>query len=98
MKNCPQCMQQVSDDTAFCPNCGCQIPAYIQPINGAPQRPVVADQVSVPLCILSFLFPIFGVIYWGVMHKTSPKKAKACGIVGLISWAINFIVLMSQMM
>ena len=98
MKNCPQCMQQVSDDTAFCPNCGCQIPTYIQPINGAPQRPVVADKVSIPFCILAFLIPIFGVIYWGVMHKTSPKKAKACGIVGLISWAINFIVIMSQMM
>lgn len=97
MKNCPQCMQQVADDTVICPNCGYEMPVQTQqPANGAPKSPV-ADKVSIPLCIVSFLIPIFGVIYWAVKHKTSPKKAKACGIVGLATWALNFVLIMTNM-
>lgn len=98
MKNCPQCMQQVADDTVICPNCGCEMSTETQQPANASQGPQVqvADKASIPLCIVAALIPIFGVIYWAVKHKTSPKKAKACGITGIIAWAVNFVLLMAQ--
>ena len=55
------------------------------------QKQYVNDDVSVGLCIVCFLFPIVGLIYWIVKHKEKPKKSKACLITGIVSWVISFV-------
>ena len=46
MKNCPNCNRLLADETAFCPDCGTQIPTDIAPI--APQQVVYGEQSAQP--------------------------------------------------
>ena len=92
MKFCSKCGKELMDEAVICPNCGCPVEK-----NVAPQENP-EDKVSVGLCILSALIPIYGVIYWPVKHKVTPKKALACGIVGIISWVVSAAIMMSMSM
>ena len=85
MKYCNKCGNEMVDDAVVCPRCGCMVvePAATQ----------LNDKVNVGLCVLSALIPLFGIIYWPVKHKESPKKAQACGITALIAWGIYFLML-----
>ena len=88
MKFCSKCGKEIVEEAIVCPNCGCAVD------NSIASQQSSNDQVNVGLCILAALIPLFGIIYWPVKHKEAPKKAQACGITALISWAISFIVLM----
>ena len=88
MKFCSKCGKELIDDAIICTGCGCGVVA--------PEVNPIQDKVSVGLCVVSALIPLFGIIYWPVKHKATPKKAQACGITAIISWAINFIILMSM--
>lgn len=90
MKFCQHCGKEVMNEAVICPGCGCPI----QSANNM-QTNAVDNSVSVGLVILSVLIPLVGIIYWPVKAKTRPKCAKACGIAGLISWAVSFIFLMA---
>lgn len=81
MKFCSKCGNELMDEAIICPRCGC-----------AASQGATNDKVSIGLCILAFLIPLFGIIYWPVMHKKTPKKAQACGITGIVSWVINTII------
>lgn len=90
MKYCTVCGNQIVDEAVICPSCGCAVNTprntqFTQTVN----QP---DEVSVGLCILSFFIPLFGIIYWAVKYKETPKRAKACGITGLISWGVSILV------
>ena len=85
MKYCSKCGNEMVDDAVVCPSCGCMVVE--------PTSPQLNDKANVGLCVLSALIPLFGVIYWPVKHKESPKKAQACGITALIAWAIYFLML-----
>ena len=87
MKYCSHCGKELIDEAIICTGCGC---AVIKP-----EVNPVEDKVSVGLCVLSALIPLFGIIYWPVKHKTTPKKAQACGITGIISWIVSFLILSS---
>ena len=89
MKFCSKCGKEIMDEAIVCPNCGC---AVVNP--GMPQQ-ISNDQVSIGLCILAALIPLFGVIYWPVKHKETPKKAQACGITAIVAWVIYFVILIS---
>lgn len=90
MKYCTVCGRQIMDEAVICPSCGCAVNTHknTQFIPTASQP----DEVSVGLCILSFFVPLFGVIYWALKYKETPKKAKACGITGLIAWGVNILI------
>lgn len=88
MKFCSKCGKEIVDEAIVCPNCGC---AVVNP--NVPQE-FTNDQVSVGLCVLAALIPLFGIIYWPVKHKETPKRAQACGITAIVSWAICFVILM----
>ena len=83
MKYCAKCGTELSEETIVCPTCG-----YAEYESA---QPVTEDKVSVGLCVLAALIPLFGFIYWPVKHKAAPKKAKACGIAAIISWAVGFV-------
>ena len=86
---CPKCGNQVHDEAVVCVHCGCSI-------GNRNATPAVKDEVSVGLCFLAFLIPLFGLIYWGVMHSKTPKRAKACGLTGLITWIVSFVLMMAM--
>ncbi|MBE6689795.1 MAG: zinc ribbon domain-containing protein [Ruminococcaceae bacterium] len=79
MKNCTQCGKELVDDAVVCTNCGCSTSVMKE------------DKVSIGLCILSFFIPLFGIIYWPLMRKETPKKARACGITAIVSWVVTFV-------
>ena len=88
MKYCSKCGAELVDEAVICPNCGCAVEGF------EPAKPAEEDKASVGLCILSVLIPLFGIIYWAVKHKATPKKAKACGIAAIISWVAGFALSM----
>lgn len=78
---CKNCGKEIDDKAVVCVNCGAAV-----------QGNSVEDKVSVGLCILSFIIPIFGIIYWPVKNKETPKRAKACGITAIVSWVLGIIM------
>jgi uncharacterized membrane protein YvbJ len=90
MKFCSKCGKEIMDEAVICPNCGCAV----NDSAAAVTKNAADDQVSVALCVLAALIPLFGIIYWPVKHKDTPRKAKACGITAIISWAICFVILL----
>ena len=67
MKYCTHCGNQLLDEAIVCPKCGCAV-------GGA----IISRMEDVPssgLNVVSFLFPIVGLICYAAMHATTPKKA-----------------------
>lgn len=88
MKFCSKCGHQLVDEAVVCVNCGCAI-------EGAPARSPSfgnEDTVSIGLCVLAAFIPLFGIIYWPVKHKETPKKARAVGITAIVAWAVGFFL------
>ena len=83
---CNKCGKEIADDAVVCIHCGRSVG------NKAVEVASDEDKVSVGLCILAVLIPLFGIIYWPLKHKETPKKAKACGIAAIISWAVSFVL------
>ena len=92
MKFCSKCGKEILDEAVICPHCGCAVANFQSKV-----AEVVEDNISVGLCVLSALIPLVGLIYWPVQHKKTPRRARACGITAIISWAIAFIIIMSGM-
>ncbi len=105
MKYCSQCGTELTDDTVFCTSCGYKVANDEDPANGGTaanedpntvfgqpiyETPAVNDKVGVGMCILSFLIPLVGLIYFFVKRKEKPNCAKTYGLIALISWIINF--------
>lgn len=90
MKYCVKCGHELLEEAVACPSCGCS--ATFSGNEPLVQTVIQPDEVSVGLCILSFLIPLFGIIYWALKSKETPKKAKACGIAGLIGWGVNLLI------
>lgn len=65
---------------------------YQQAPYQSPQpQPPVEEKASVGLAILSFLFPIAGLIIFLVEKNKRPKTAKVSGICGLVSFLIALV-------
>ncbi len=85
MKFCSNCGKEVSDQAVVCPHCGCAVQG--------------GDSVDIPstgLNILSFFFPLVGLILYLVFRDKTPRKASALGkwaLIGFIA-GIAFTVLM----
>ena len=90
MKFCSKCGKELLDEAVVCTGCGCAVANAPQPIQATNAAPV-ADEVNIGFCVLSALIPLFGVIYWAMKYKETPKKAKACGITALVSWGVGIL-------
>ena len=103
MKYCSKCGTSMKDDDNFCPVCGAptvatfsnqaqsynQVP-YYQTYN---QYSPYIDKNSVGLNILSFCFPIVGLILYITNIDKKPIEAKGCGIWALVSFVSGLIML-----
>jgi hypothetical protein len=82
---CTKCGGTVHKKSIFCPFCGCFSV-------GKKTLKNPNDKISLGLCLVAFLMPLFGLIYWPLKHKELPEKAQAVGIMAVISatifWAI----------
>ena len=92
-------MHQASAQQAPTPdyNAPAQAPMQQPPPNpqfySAPPAPEAKkDKVSIGFCILAFLCPLFGIIYWAVVHRDTPKRGRACGITGIVSVVLKFVM------
>lgn len=70
---------------------------YQQPYQQAPyqqapyQQLAVADAPSKGFAVLSFFFPLVGLILWLVWKDKTPLKAKSCGKGALIGVIVNIV-------
>lgn len=105
---CTRCGRQLEPGTKFCPNCGEPVreenqTSYTSMDDYASQQNYdnpyqEQDRASIGLCIISFLFPFMGVIFYFMKRRQTPFKAKACLYTGIISFAFNFIATFVMMM
>lgn len=92
MKFCSKCGKEILDEAIVCPNCGCAV------VNPTVPQQISNDRVSIGLCILAALIPLFGIIYWPAKHKETPKKAQACGITAIVSWVVYMLFMVYYML
>ena len=83
MKVCSKCGEELYDEAVVCPKCGCSVPK---------EKLGEADEINIGFIILSVLIPLFGIVWWAVKAKETPKSAKACGIAAIISWVARIVV------
>ena len=85
---CSHCGKEISDIAAVCPACGTSVENKIKPIE--------ADKSSFWFGLLSFIFPIVGLILFIIWKDSMPKRAKSAGIgaiVGVIAGIVLSILL-----
>lgn len=78
---CKTCGNEINDNAVICVHCGCAV--NDKKTNGE-------DVVNVGLCILAVFIPLFGIIYWALKYKETPKAAKAVGVTAIITMAVSF--------
>ena len=91
MKYCTKCGKEIHDEAVICPGCGCST-GYVANDEQKDNTTTPSDEISVGLCVLSVFVPLFGIIYWIVKHKETPKKARICGIAAIISAVLGFLI------
>ncbi|MCQ2550837.1 MAG: zinc ribbon domain-containing protein [Clostridia bacterium] len=74
---CPNCGKEIAEETVICPHCGVQI------------KNVKKDEPNTLLKVVSFIFPIIGLIIYLVMMDDEPKSAKAYGKMALIGFVVG---------
>jgi hypothetical protein len=75
---CKKCGAEIPQGSSFCPQCG-------EPIGAL-------EGASIGLKIVSFLFPIIGWILYFVYKSENIKKAKDCGMWGLIGFGVGLLI------
>ena len=80
---CAKCGGTLSKNTILCSYCGCFS-------IGRKTIKNPNDKIDLGLCLVAFLFPLFGLIYWPVKHKELPEKAQAVGVMAVVSLALVY--------
>lgn len=102
---CQYCGKQINEDSRFCQYCGRELnnsggersqtegfrnsqgsweqPRYQQPVR---------DFNSIGFNVLSFFFPVIGLILFCIWHGTYPKRAHGIGLWSLIGAGVCIVV------
>lgn len=80
MKYCPNCGKELADEAVVCVNCGAAQAAAPMAVNDAP---------STGFAVLSFFFPLVGLILYLCWKDKTPLKAKSCGKGALIGFIVS---------
>ena len=80
---CTKCGGTLSKNTFLCTYCGCFS-------IGKKTIKNPNDKINLGLCLVAFLCPLFGLIYWPVKHKELPEKAQAVGVMAVVSLALVY--------
>lgn len=87
---CKNCGEQIDDKAVVCPKCG--VPVEGVTLSNTQANNSVADAPSAGFAVLSFFFPIVGLILWLVWKDATPLKAKSCGKGALIAVIVDAVV------
>lgn len=83
MKYCSHCGKEVFEEAVICPHCGCAV-------GGKGAKNITGeDEPSTGLNVLSFFFPIAGLIIFLTLKDKEPNKATAAGKWALISVGVS---------
>ncbi len=85
MAYCHKCGKEIDDDAVVCVHCGCAVPSAAN--SGAASD----DASSAAFAVLSFFFPLVGLILFLVWKDTYPKRAKSAGKGALIGVIVNVV-------
>lgn len=94
---CSKCGKEIMNGADFCPGCGCMVEdcpgdkKYEDDEEYEGYEDYEYDKISVGLCILSVLIPLFGIIYWA-FERERPRRTRACLTASLISWGIGILL------
>lgn len=80
---CTNCGKELNPNADICLNCG----AYVKKANTN-----IVDSNSTGLNILSFLWPLVGLILYLCYKDKAPIRAKGCGKWALIGFCISFAI------
>ena len=91
---CRFCGEKLNPNASFCPRCGNSVNDQINNNNTYQYQNVQQerDAPSVGFGILSFFFPIVGLVLFITWRNTLPLKAKSCGIPALVSVILNILL------
>lgn len=84
MKFCSHCGAELNDNAAICLKCGCFTNAYIPNHQSA-------DAPNAGFALLSFFFPVIGLVLYWVWLNTTPLRAKSCGKGALIGAIVKIV-------
>ena len=77
---CKNCGQEIDDKAVICPKCGVPTGNYMND-----------DEPSAGFGVLSFFFPLVGLILFLVWKDERPLRAKSCGKGALISVIVSVV-------
>ena len=83
MKYCQMCGKEIMDEAVICPGCGCRTQYDQDAGNDAPDAGIA---------VLSFFFPIVGLILYLIWMDKTPLKAKSAGKGALIGVIIGVAI------
>lgn len=109
---CSSCGNQINDEDIFCANCGSKLkedqanqqqnqPYQNQYQNNYNYRPAYGPDIpSAGFNVLSFFFPMVGLILYLVWYNEYPIKARGCGKWALIGFGVSiaFVILVTVLM
>lgn len=86
---CTNCGSHLDDNAVACPQCGVATDNFYAP-RGATHE--ADDAPSMGFAVLSFFFPIVGLILYLVWHGTMPQRARSCGKGALIGFVVDVLL------
>lgn len=92
---CHHCGKEVHENAQFCSHCGAKLTynqeeGYYQPLQQ--QTSSQEDESSLGFAILSFFFPIVGLVLFLIWKNDFPQKAKSC-LKGMVSGIVLGVVI-----
>jgi uncharacterized membrane protein YvbJ len=83
---CEKCGKEVLDDAIVCVHCGCSL-------KSPTESNVNNESLDGGVKVLSFCFPIVGIILYFVHQNSAPQKSKdACH---MVLWSIGFSIVLN---
>ena len=83
----PNCGKEIANDSVFCEFCGTRVQNVV--VNPGEEDSEVDANFFAKL--VSFLFPIIGLILLGVWKNKKPRAAKACMIAAVWGFVVGLI-------
>ena len=89
MVHCRECGEMIAESAPTCPKCGAR---QGMKSSFVPTNTEVDLGPSAGLNIISFIWPLIGLILYLVYIDKSPRRAKECGKWALIGWIASIVI------
>ena len=84
---CKFCGKEVNENASLCLNCGCAIEENVH----VQQKSSRKDGTNAGFALLSFFFPIIGLLLWLIWKEEYPRLAKSCGKGALVGACVSLV-------